>query len=163
MDDLTCAECGNAVPPKATICPICGNRLEQPAAVGSVAEPPDPTDEVGADPFALERLTVEVTVSSDLGERAIQLQSGDRLQIGRDVGPLSDLCTDNVSGDHAEILVGLSCIEIRDTGTGRRGSTNGTYVDGERIRPNVPTRVDLGAVVTCGTDPPLTINVGART
>jgi len=35
--------------------------------------------------------------------------------------------------NHAGINVDLGCIEIRDTGRDRRGSTNGTYVDGERI------------------------------
>jgi pSer/pThr/pTyr-binding forkhead associated (FHA) protein len=111
------------------------------------------------DPFAVRTLAVDLAVTSDLGQRTIRLQSGDRLQIGREVGPLADLCTDNVSGDHAEINVGAGCVEIRDTGRDRRGSTNGTFVDGERVQPNVAVQIQDGTVVTCGTEPPLTIRV----
>jgi pSer/pThr/pTyr-binding forkhead associated (FHA) protein len=107
----------------------------------------------------VQALTVDLAIASDLGQRTVRLQSGDRLQIGREVGPLTDHCTDNVSGDHAEINVGSDCIEVRDTGRDGRGSTNGTFVDGERIQPNVATRLQDGAVVTCGTEPPLTISV----
>lgn len=158
MGDMTCSECGNIAPPKATICPICGNRIERARSLKSASAEPD-TDQTGEDPFAVRTLAVDLAVTSDLGQRSIQLQSGDRLQIGREFGPIADLCTDNVSGDHAEINVGAGCVEIRDTGRDRRGSTNGTYVDGERIQPNVAVQIQDGTVVTCGTEPPLTIRV----
>ncbi len=158
MGDLSCSECGNVAPPKATICPICGNRIERAApSTGSGGQSGSAGD--GSDPFANETLAVDLAVASNLGERTVRLQTGDRLQIGREVGPLTDLCTDNVSGDHAEINVGSGCLEIRDTGRDRRGSTNGTYVNGERLQPNVAVQLQDGAVVTCGTDPPLTIRV----
>ena len=158
MGDVICSECGNVAPPKATICPICGNRIERPPRLAGCVGKPGPAGTV-SDPFAVQSLVIDLAVRSDRGQRTIRLQGGDRLQIGREVGPLADLCTDNVSGDHAEINVGSACIEIRDTGRDRRGSTNGTFVDGERIQPNVATQLRDGAVITCGTDPPLTISV----
>lgn len=158
MGDVICSECGNVAPPKATICPICGNRIERPATPKGGGPQTGPAG-TGTDPFAVQTLAVDLAVTSDLGQRTVRLQTGDRLQIGREVGPLTDLCTDNVSGDHAEINVGSGCIEIRDTGRDRRGSTNGTYVDGERIQPNVAVQLQDGTFITCGTDPPLTIRV----
>jgi ribosomal protein L40E len=158
MGDVICSECGNVAPPKATICPICGNRIERVVSPKSAGPQPGHAG-TGSDPFAVRTLAVDLAVTSDLGQRTIRLQSGDRLQIGREVGPLTDLCTDNVSGDHAEINVGAGCIEIRDTGRDRRGSTNGTYVDGERIQPSVAVQLQDGAVISCGSDPPLTIRV----
>lgn len=158
MGDVTCSECGNVVPPTATICPFCGNRIERASSPADGGGRPAPAG-TGADPFATQTLVVELAVTSDRGQRTVRLQSGDRLQVGREIGPLTDLCTDNVSGDHAEINVGSDCVEIRDTGRDRRGSTNGTYVDGERLQPNVATRLQDGALITCGTDPPLTMIV----
>jgi hypothetical protein len=158
MGELTCSECGIVAPPKATICPICGNRIERPAPLDGGGGKPGPAG-TGSDPFAVRTIAADLSVTSVLGQRTVQLQRGDRLQIGREVGPLTDLCTDNVSGDHAEINVGSDCIAVRDTGRDRRGSTNGTYVNGERIQPNVAVQLQDGAVITCGTDPPLTIRV----
>lgn len=161
MDGVRCSECGNVVPPTATICPFDGNRIErsvtriepEPAARSAGSETS------GVDPFAAAMLVVDLLVSSSRGERSVPLRTGDRLEIGREIGPFIDLCTDNVSAHHAEITVGPSCAEIRDTGRNLAGSTNGTYVDGVRLPPNVPTRLVDGSVVTCGTDPPLTIRV----
>ena len=160
MGDVRCSECANIVAPKATICPICGNRIGQPASPPERSTgAPGTRPGTSTDPFAIETLAVDLVISSDRGERSVPLRTGDRLQIGREIGPLTDLCTDNVSGHHAEIAVGSDCIEIRDTGTDLRGSTNGTYLNGERLPPNVATRLQDGAVITCGTDPPQTIRL----
>jgi len=158
MGDVICSECGNVVPPKATICPFDGNRIERPASSTGARAQSDSAG-TGSDPFAVQTVAVDLEVSSELGQRTVRLQIGDRLQIGREVGPLTDLCTDNVSGDHAEINVGSRCVEIRDTGRDSRGSTNGTYVDGERIQPNTAVPLQDGSVVSCGTEPPLMFRV----
>jgi len=161
MDDVRCSECGRAVAPTATICPYDGNRIERRST--PVQSEPTPSAEqhprTGADPFASGGLAVELVVSGKRGERSVLLRTGDRLEIGREVGPLTDLCTDNLSARHAEVTVGPDCVEIRDTGRNLAGSTNGTYLDGERLPPNTPTPLLDGSVVTCGTDPPLTIRV----
>jgi len=161
LDVVRCSECGNAVPLTATICPYDGNRIERAAT--RVEPAPTPHAEqrppAGDDPFAAAGLAVDLVVSSSRGERSVVLRTGDRLEIGREIGPLTDLCTDNVSAHHAEITVGSDCVEIRDTGRNLAGSTNGTYLNGERLPPNAPTRLVDGSVVTCGTDPPLTIGV----
>lgn len=161
MDELRCSECGNVVPPTATICPYDGNRIVRSATrvdlrPTPLAKQPPPA---GVDPFAATGLVVDLVVSSSRGERSVPLRTGDRLEIGREVGPLTDLCTDNLSAHHAEITVGPDCVEIRDTGRNLSGSTNGTFLNGERLPPNAPTALVDGSVVTCGTDPPLTIRV----
>lgn len=161
MDDLKCSECGNVVPPTATICPYDGNRIVRGAT--RVESEPNPLAErsarTGVDPFATSGLAVELAVSSSRGARSVHLRTGDRLEIGRESGPLTDLCTDNLSAHHAEITVGSDCVEIRDTGRNLAGSTNGTFLNGDRLRPNDPTQLIDGSVVTCGADPPLTIRV----
>lgn len=158
MDDVTCSECLGSVPAGATICPVCGNRIEQPAQAAPTRTSSTGPG-VGADPFAEVDSAIQLYVSSPRGERTISLGVGDRLEIGREVGPLTDLCTDNLSAHHAEISVGDDGVEITDTGRGRQGSTNGTFVEGRRLVPNVGVRLVDGSVVTCGSDPPLTIRM----
>lgn len=160
MAELKCTECGRVVPEGATICPYDANRIGRPrAAPGLQPSDPPPPATAGVDPFAELALGVELSVHGQGGQRIVSLRTGDRLEIGRDAGPLADLCSDNVSGRHAELRVGDDCVEITDTGTDRRGSTNGTFVDGERLAPNVPARLTDGSVVECGADPPLRLRI----
>jgi hypothetical protein len=168
VDDVTCPECSTPVDAQASICPDCGCRMEQATAerahetVVDAAPPPRshvPRRSSGDDPFAIRPLAVELAVESALGGRTVTLHAGDLLEIGREVGPLTALCTDNVSARHAELRVGHDRVEIRDTGRDDAGSTNGTYVDGERIAPGKLMELEDGSVISCGTDPPVTIRV----
>jgi pSer/pThr/pTyr-binding forkhead associated (FHA) protein len=171
--EVRCARCGRVVPPGVANCPKDGMRIERTEPEPAAPAPPPPTSAPSAPevpqpippppPAAGRRLipalTVDLLVSSPRGERPIQLDSGDTLDIGRDVGPLTDLCTDNVSGRHARVRVGDDEVVIEDVGSDGHGSTNGTYVNGSRLPANRPTPLPDGAVVTCGTKPPLTISV----
>jgi pSer/pThr/pTyr-binding forkhead associated (FHA) protein len=167
--EVRCARCRRVPPPGATNCPHDGVRIEWPKPEPErPAVPPAPpgTGTPGVESTAsatvgglIPAITVDLVVSSPHGERAIQLDSGTTLDIGRDVGPLTDLCTDNVSGHHAQIRVGDDDVVIEDVGSDRRGSTNGTYIAGSRLPANQPVPLPDGAVVTCGSQPPLTIRV----
>lgn len=171
MADLapTCSDCGEAVEAGSPVCGLCGNRLDWPEPVGRGRDepppvPPAPPESPAAPVGGIGRglipaIVVDLTVSSPRGERPVALDSGDTLEIGRDVGPLTDLCTDNVSGLHARIRVGDDDVVIEDVGSEGRGSTNGTYLNGSRLPANRPTPLPDGAVVTCGSQPPLTIHV----
>ena len=67
----------------------------------------------------------------------IPLFVGDQLTIGRD--PRSDvpLEEDGVSRQHARVLVSAGRVEVKDL-----GSTNGTYVNGERTPGAVLSKGD---------------------
>lgn len=182
---VRCA-CGYEVTEVADVCPQCGDPLplqdaevdetktpvgngpgtvilpDQAVSASSAARGAEPARAgyiPGADIFGDSRLTVGLTVTSPLGNRELHLESGEILQIGRTSGPLTDLCTDNISGIHAEIRVEALTLRIRDVGTNGAGSTNGTFVNG--IRMQAGRLVDLadGDVVTCATDPALRIDV----
>ena len=162
MDDLiTCPKCNHGgISLAATICPECGCRLPPRAPLPGQTLPTfEASRATGTDPFAESSIFVELLISSTLGARTVLLQPGDRLEVGTEVGPLTDLCTDNISRHHAEITVGADCVGIRDVGLDSRGSTNGTFVNGFRIGANVVTPLNDGAVVLCGADPALTIKV----
>lgn len=178
MGRVTCWFCNAVVPEGAEICPTCGVEAEAPtstpdATVEKAArQEPRRSDAdhgdaspvargsrtTGADPFAAS-LKVTLSLSSPLGRRIVALRPGDRLEIGREVGPLRDLCGDNISARHAEIAVGRDAVTICDTGRDRRGSTNGTFVGGSRLPADTPTQLHDGDVVTCASDPPLEIVV----
>jgi FHA domain len=162
MDDLiTCPKCNHGgISLAATICPECGCRLPPRAPLPEQKQHTFEAAAVtGTDPFAEPIIVVELHVSSTLGSRSVSLDSGARLVIGTEAGPLTDLCTDNISRYHAEITVAADCVGIRDVGLDSRGSTNGTFVNGFRIGANVVTPLNDGAVVLCGADPALTIKV----
>lgn len=170
MEYLTCPECGNPVDPSRRICPIDGYRFDDaptsPEAPDranlTTVDPPEPSaaaSSLGNDPFAEDSGAVQVHISSARGQRSVQLGLGDLLEIGREVGSLGDLCTDNISAAHAELAVRPDRTEIRDTGRALRGSTNGTFLDGVRLPPNRWTTVPDGAVIRLGSDPALTIRV----
>lgn len=182
---VRCA-CGYEVTEVADVCPQCGDPLplqdakldETTTPVGNgpdtaispdqaaSASPAAPDAEParagyipGADIFSAGRFGVTLSVMSPLGNRELHLESGEILQIGRTSGPLTDLCTDNISGTHAEIRVEAHGIRIRDVGTNGAGSTNGTFVNGVRIQAGRLVDLADGDVVTCATDPALRIDV----
>jgi pSer/pThr/pTyr-binding forkhead associated (FHA) protein len=84
----------------------------------------------------------------------VRLTPGVVLRLGRESSPVARLCSDNVSRHHADIrLVGLR-IEIVDT-----ESTNGTFVNDERLPSGVPRQLAAGDTVCLGSDPPLRLDV----
>ena len=162
MESLTCMECENRIEGNPDVCPVCGCRLGKSAT--STIRPSTPLRPVAAeasesDPFAQTFPSVKLHFSTELGQRVVELHCDHVLQVGREVGPMADLCTDNISAFHAEIAVRSNGVEIRDTGRDLGGSTNGTFIDGSRLAPNVWTPLCEGTVVRLGTDPPITIRL----
>lgn len=145
------------------VCPVCGTRRAHNGPSGELTDSGVESVEAPAtttDPFARRpAIQAELTVQSPLGLRGITLVEGDLLEIGREVGPLSDLCGDNISSNHADIRVGPAGAEIRDTGRDCQGSMNGTFLNGVRLAPNTPTRLQHGATIKLAGDPPMTIQV----
>ena len=160
MARLICPDCGHSSPEGTTLC-NCGARFSPTSTAKPRPSPTQsaPTEARLNDPFADPGTRFALDVSSQRGRRSLHLNAGDLLEVGAVVGPLQDLCTDNVSGHHADIRVTVHGIEVTDMGTDGRGSTNGTFIDGARIPPCVPVPVGPGSSITCGTDPPLTIRL----
>jgi pSer/pThr/pTyr-binding forkhead associated (FHA) protein len=89
------------------------------------------------------------------GSRKIVLDRGDRLVVGRSPdSPVADLCSDNISRLHAEIYVSEKGAFVLDV-----GSTNGTFVEGERLAARSPWLVTSTAAVAFGADPPLRLTI----
>jgi pSer/pThr/pTyr-binding forkhead associated (FHA) protein len=69
---------------------------------------------------------------------------------------MADECGDNISFHHAEIYVNEHGTFIEDT-----NSTNGTFVDGERISPRRPRAIRSSSSVQLGSAPALRLTVSA--
>jgi pSer/pThr/pTyr-binding forkhead associated (FHA) protein len=92
--------------------------------------------------------------------RVVKLEPGDRMIVGRSPeSPLSRICGDNISYLHAEISVENGRAFIIDT-----NSTNGTFVDGERLEPGRPKQLAASGVqlVRLAADPPLQLALEVR-
>jgi predicted component of type VI protein secretion system len=87
--------------------------------------------------------------------RVISLAPGDRLMVGRGQdSPLADMCTDNISHAHAYITVRGDGVYVTDN-----RSTNGTYLNGNRLEADREYRLAGQTAISLGTDPPLRIDV----
>ena len=150
MATVSCRDCGSAVGAGDKTCGFCGSALPRtravpaanPAAAGSAAD---------GDPFAR---AISARLRLPTG-RVITLEAGDRLVVGRGPdSPLADVCTDNISHDHAFFVVRDDGVYLQDT-----RSTNGTFVNGNRLEPCREYRLPGSSAVTFASDPPLRIGV----
>lgn len=92
-------------------------------------------------------------------ELSLTLAMGETLALGRGMGPIANICTDNISERHADIWVTDHGLFIEDVGTDGRGSTNGTYVDDTKIIPRQPVSIEPQSTIHLATDPPLHIEI----
>jgi FHA domain len=172
---VTCRDCGRDNDAGNGSCNYCGSPLprRKASAAGDTAtvqvpapstpQPPgaDAAREPEADAAGAPRASDDpfaVSAGAVLrlpGGRAITLEPGDRLMIGRSQdSPLADMCTDNISRSHAFITVREDGVYLTDS-----RSTNGTYLGGSRIEPDREYRLTGSACVSFGADPPLQITV----
>ncbi|WP_326953444.1 FHA domain-containing protein [Amycolatopsis sp. NBC_01286] len=119
-------------------------------AIRTVVPPDHPTPrETGPEPGPAARPDVSVTL---LG-RTVTV-AGDGLCLGREAGPFADVPDmdrhTQISREHAKIYWLGDVLYIRDC-----GSTNGTYVDGERV--DTPRRLVPGQSLRLGLDVPVTV------
>jgi pSer/pThr/pTyr-binding forkhead associated (FHA) protein len=169
MAGVTCRSCGHDNGPGDDSCGYCGSPLPRPKAsaareratsrapraeAAAQAPPANATAQASRasdDPFAGR---VVATLRLPNG-RVITLEPGDRLMVGRGQdSPLADICTDNISREHAFIAVRDDGVYLTDS-----RSTNGTYLDGSRLEPDREYRLAGSAAVSCGADPALRIDV----
>jgi pSer/pThr/pTyr-binding forkhead associated (FHA) protein len=152
--DDSCGYCGSPLPRRKTSA-AGPTKAEAPVAVQApVAAQPTvaaQTAQENDDPFATR---AGATLRLPNG-RVITLEPGDRLMVGRSQdSPLADVCTDNISREHAFITVRQDGVFLTD-----RRSTNGTYLNGSRLEPDREYRLAGPVAVSFGADPPLRIDV----
>lgn len=153
MAIVKCRSCGNENDPGDGSCAYCGSPLprqkngaDKAREVPAHGEPP-----ASCDPFAT---TTSVVLRLPTG-RAITLEPGDRLMVGRGPdSPLADICTDNISREHAYITVRGDDVFVTDN-----RSTNGTYLNGSRLEADREYRLAGQTAISLGSDPPLRIDV----
>lgn len=150
MASLTCVNCGAKVRPDDLICFTCGANLPRAAADDAPApatvmqeflRPPEPTGPISSAVLRLSFPTGNVEVPA-----------GTTLLLGRD--PAESLVAaafadfENVSRRHATVMVDdEGRASIRD-----ENSTNGTFVNGDRVLPGIAVRLADGDVVRLAAD-----------
>lgn len=151
MASVKCRSCGRDVEAGSRTCGYCGSalpRMRMSPVSDQVAAAVSAADD---DPFASR---TSATLRLPTG-RLITLEAGDRLVVGRGQdSPLADVCADNISREHAVFVVRPDGVYLAD-----RRSTNGTYLDGDRLEPDREYRLSGTVAVTFASDPPLLIRV----
>jgi hypothetical protein len=157
-----CEHCGSPLPQQVRTAPPSVAPQQSPPVITPAAEDDDPfaAGPPAAGFSAVGSAGTVVAVLRGPDGRVVPLQPGDRLVVGRTPdSPLARLCNDNISFRHAEIYVDGRSVVVVDT-----NSTNGTFVDDQRLAPSVPRVLTRSAALRLASDPPLclTLEVGAR-
>jgi pSer/pThr/pTyr-binding forkhead associated (FHA) protein len=153
MATLTCPNCAAKVQPEDLICFTCGANLPRSAARDETPAPttvmqeylkPDDRRQSGSISAAVLRLAFPTG--------NVEVPAGTSLLLGRD--PAESLVAaafaryENVSRRHATVTMDDSGhASIRD-----ENSTNGTFVNGDRVLPGVAVRLADGDVVRLAAD-----------
>ena len=155
---MICPSCAYECDPIEETCPNCGRCLSRAADRADDGAGECEVDSVSdhGDPFASPAVQALVRVAPT---RVIQLAPGDRLVLGRtNDSPVADLCGSNISRHHAEIYVNQFGVFVQDS-----NSTNGTFVDGERLPPSSPHQIEATTEVRLGVgddrDPPFRVTI----
>jgi hypothetical protein len=151
MATLTCPNCAATVKPDDLICFTCGANL--PRSAGS-EDVPAPTT-VMQETLRPERLPGSISpavLRLTFPTGNVEVPAGTSLLLGRD--PAESLVAaafaqyDNVSRRHATVIVDdAGHASIRD-----ENSTNGTFVNGDRVLPGTAVRLADGDVVRLAAD-----------
>jgi hypothetical protein len=176
---VPCDSCGGAHPPGTARCPVNGTVLRRPKAPPqppppsppqSPAEPPTQSDGSaggGPDPHAAFLAGPSTGTAVGTGARAmalrvlpggptVRLPPGTTVRLGREDSPIAGVCDDNISRHHADVQVETDRAIVVDA-----GSTNGTFVNDQRLPSAVPQTVAPGDTIRLGTSPPLVLEVVA--
>jgi pSer/pThr/pTyr-binding forkhead associated (FHA) protein len=152
MATLTCLNCGAKVRPDDLICFTCGANLPRTAPAGEDTPAPAtvmqeflrPQNRTG--PISASVLRLSFPTGN------VEVPAGTTLLLGRD--PAESLVAaafadfENVSRRHATVMVDDSGrATIRD-----ENSTNGTFVNGDRVLPGIAVRLADGDVVRLAAD-----------
>jgi pSer/pThr/pTyr-binding forkhead associated (FHA) protein len=152
MANLTCPTCAATVKPADLICFTCGANLpradnwddDQPASATIMQEYLKREDKSG--PISASVLRLSFPTGN------VEVPAGTSLLLGRDPGESLVAAAfaqfENVSRRHATVTVDdAGHASIRD-----EHSTNGTFVNGDRVLPGVAVRLADGDVVRLGAD-----------
>ncbi len=144
-------------------------RVPRPPGRGTVGVPP--TDGVAGetsssarsdrrDPFA-DRFASQTDFTNDeVAQVAVAIQNKvfvvvetEPLLVGRTMHGHNIELPDNVSASHAILRLSQGRLTITDVGSAGIGSTNGTFVNGHRIRPSTPIAITVEDLVELGQSP----------
>jgi FHA domain len=152
MATLTCPACAHEVSPADLICFTCGANL--PRAGSRDSDPPAPATimQEYVRPGAARGRISPAVLRMTFPTGNVEVPAGTSLILGRD--PADSLVAaafasyENVSRRHATVIVDDSGhASIRD-----EHSTNGTFVNGDRVLPGTGVRLADGDIVRLGGD-----------
>jgi pSer/pThr/pTyr-binding forkhead associated (FHA) protein len=152
MATLTCPNCAAGVKPDDLICFTCGANL--PRSMGRRDDTPAPTTvmQESLRPDRRSRSISPAVLRLAFPTGNVEVPAGTSLLLGRD--PAESLVAaafasyENVSRRHATVIVDdAGRASIRD-----ENSTNGTFVNGDRVLPGVAVRLADGDVVRLAAD-----------
>ena len=151
METLSCPSCGSAVGPTDLICYTCGANLPRPQVAD---DPPVPATVVGRTirPDSVPRPISAAVLRIAFPAGNVDVPAGTSMLLGRDpaeslVAAAFDGC-ENVSRRHATVTVDdAGNATIRD-----ENSTNGTFVNGDRVLPGLEVRIKDGDSVRLAGD-----------
>jgi ABC-type multidrug transport system ATPase subunit/pSer/pThr/pTyr-binding forkhead associated (FHA) protein len=151
-----CSKCGTALNPGAKFCNICGQTTSMPIAnrtASAPALPPIPSVSAAANQPSASKHPHQNTarVSGPRlqvrfpGKPVEEVELENQLTIGR--GPDNDLVIPiaSISRHHAQITCQAGKYQLVDL-----GSSNGTYLMGQRIPAQIPQPLTQGAVIRIG-------------
>ncbi len=152
MATLTCPNCAAEVKPDDLICFTCGANLPRPAARGDDVPAPTTVMQEYLKPDQRSRSISPTVLRLAFPTGNVEVPAGTSLLLGRD--PAESLVAaafaqyENVSRRHATVTVDDDGhASIRD-----ENSTNGTFVNGDRVLPGIAVRLADGDVVRLAAD-----------
>ena len=152
MATLTCPACAAQVGPTDLICFTCGANLPRVRLAQDEDSLPITVAQNTIPPNAAKRSISSMVLQISFPAGNVEVPAGTSILLGRDpaeslVAAAFDGC-ENVSRRHATIMVDdAGHATIRD-----EGSTNGTFVNGDRLLPGIDVRLVDGDVVRLAAD-----------
>src|SRR5215469_10717790 len=152
MATLTCPACAAQVGPTDLICFTCGANLPRVRLAQDEDSLPITVAQNTIPPDAAKRSISSAVLQISFPAGNVEVPAGTSILLGRDpaeslVAAAFDGC-ENVSRRHATILVDdAGHAMIRD-----EGSTNGTFVNGDRLLPGIDVRLVDGDIIRLAAD-----------
>jgi pSer/pThr/pTyr-binding forkhead associated (FHA) protein len=159
MATLTCPNCAAQVKPDDLICFTCGANLPRSGARGEDAPPASTVMQEYLRPQQRASVISPAVLRLSFPTGNVEVPAGTTLLLGRD--PAESLVAaafadyENVSRRHATVMVDDGGhASIRD-----ENSTNGTFVNGDRVLPGIAVRLADGDIVRLAADVTAEVNL----